>query len=135
MSGRVVRYNQNGQLTQTIQRDNTGQELFSKPIYIIENANEDVVVSDCKLFKSGSLVVTDREGRHRFSYTGHPLELGLWPSGVCTDTLSHILVCDDKTKTVQMIEKYGQFLSHHLTDSQNLGKPYCLGYDINTHRL
>nr|XP_034310377.1 uncharacterized protein LOC109620626 [Crassostrea gigas] len=132
VTDKVTRYNQSGQLTQTIQNDNTGPELYSKPRYITENNNGDVVVSD---YWSGVVVVTERGGRHRFSYTGHPSRSGLRPRGICTDALSHILVCDEWTNTVQMLDKDGQFLSHLLTKSQEMGEPRCLSYDVNTHRL
>nr|XP_034309363.1 uncharacterized protein LOC117683697 [Crassostrea gigas] len=135
-TGKVTWYNQGGQLTQTIQHDNTGRGLYSKPNYITENNNGDVVVSDLyKDYKSGAVVVTERGGRHCFSYTGPPSGSGLEPRGICTDALSHILVCDDKTKTVQMLDKDGQFLSHLLTELQEMGEPWGLSYDVNTHCL
>uniref|UniRef100_K1R8F8 Tripartite motif-containing protein 3 n=1 Tax=Magallana gigas TaxID=29159 RepID=K1R8F8_MAGGI len=131
-TGKVTRYNQSGQLTQTIRYHNTGQGLYREPIYITENNNGDVVVSD---FESGAVVVTERGGRHRFSYTGHPSGSRLYPIGICTDALSHILVCDYRTNTVQMMNKDGRFLSHLLTESQEMGGPHSLSYDVNTHRL
>eukprot|EP00105_Crassostrea_gigas_P046178 XP_019930326.1 PREDICTED: RING finger protein nhl-1 [Crassostrea gigas] len=133
-TGKVTRYNQSGQLTQTIQNDNTGMGLYRQPNYITENNNGDVVVSD-SIFPSGAVVVTERGGRHRFSYTGHPSGSELQPWGICTDALSHILVCDGATNTVQMLDKDGQFLSHLLTKSQEMGVPWSLSYDVNTHRL
>eukprot|EP00105_Crassostrea_gigas_P026474 XP_011447453.2 PREDICTED: uncharacterized protein LOC105342260 isoform X1 [Crassostrea gigas] len=132
MTGKVTRYNQSGQLTQTIQYNNTGRGLYSDPLYITENKNGDVVVSDSE---SRAVVVTERGGRHRFSYTGPPSGSRLWPRGICTDALSHILVCDRYTKTVQMINKDGRFLSHLLTEPQEMGDPCSLSYDVNTHRL
>nr|XP_034309440.1 uncharacterized protein LOC105328160 [Crassostrea gigas] len=129
-TGKVTWYNQSGQQTQTIQHDNTGRGLYNQPNYITDNNNGDVVVSDYD-----AVVVTERGGRHRFSYTGHPSGSGLQPHGICTDALSHILVCDDTTKTVQMIDMDGQFLSHLLTESQEMGVPWSLSYDVNTHRL
>ncbi|XP_065929641.1 uncharacterized protein [Magallana gigas] len=134
-TGKVTRYNQSGQLTQTIQYHNTGRGLYRQPHYITENNNGDVVVSDCINYESGTVVVTEPGGRHRFSYTGHPSGSGLKPCGICTDPLSHILVCDDTTKTVQMLDRDGQFLSHLLTKSQEMGEPLSLSYDVNTHRL
>eukprot|EP00105_Crassostrea_gigas_P036793 XP_019920941.1 PREDICTED: tripartite motif-containing protein 2-like [Crassostrea gigas] len=128
-TGKVTRYNQSGQLTQTIHHDNTGMGLYSRPNYITENNNGDVVVSD----SFSAVVVTERGGRHRFSYTGHLSGSGLEPRGICTDPLSHILVCD--VTTVQMIDRDGQFLSHLLTESQEIGAPWGLSYDVNTHRL
>ncbi|XP_065937673.1 uncharacterized protein [Magallana gigas] len=129
-TGKVTRYNQSGQLTQTIQHHNTGPGLYSIPNYITENNNGDVVVS--VLY---AVVVTERGGRHRFSYTGHPSGSRLQPRGICTDALSHILVCDGITDTVQILNKDGQFMSHLLTESQEMRLPYSLGYDVNTHRL
>ncbi|XP_065939293.1 uncharacterized protein [Magallana gigas] len=133
-TGKVTRYNQSGRLTQTIQHDNTDLGLYREPHYITENNNGDVVVSD-RVGLSGAVVVTERGGRHRFSYTGHPSGSVIWPRGICTDPLSHILVCDDKTNTVQMIDRDGQFLSHLLTKSQEMDGPQSLSYDVNIHRL
>lgn len=83
--GKIARYNQTGQLTQTIQYNDKELELYRGPRFITENNNGDVVVSD-----DDAVVVTDREGRYRFSYTGYPPESGLLPQGICTDELSHI---------------------------------------------
>nr|XP_034318682.1 uncharacterized protein LOC105324463 isoform X2 [Crassostrea gigas] len=130
MTGKVTRYNQSGQLTQTIKHYNKGLKLYKRPGYITENNNGDVVVSD-----SDAVVVTQLGGRHRFSYTGHSTGSGLRPNGISTDALSHILVCDDKTKTVQMIDKDGQFLSHLLIRPSGIFSPQSLSYDVNTHRL
>nr|XP_034319909.1 uncharacterized protein LOC105330123 [Crassostrea gigas] len=129
-TGKVTRYNQSGQLTQTIQNDNTGLGLYNRPNYITENNNGDVVVSD-----DGAVVVTERGGRHRFSYTGPPSGSVIRPHGICTDALSHILVCDDRTHTVQMLDRDGQFLSHLLIRPSGIFSPYSLSYDVNTHRL
>nr|XP_034319905.1 uncharacterized protein LOC117687457 isoform X2 [Crassostrea gigas] len=129
-TGKVTRYNQSGQLTQTIQNDSTGWRLYREPNYITENNNGDVVVSD-----SSAVVVTERGGRHRFSYRGHPSGSGLEPSGICTDALSHILVCDGETQTVQMLDRDGQFLSHLLIRPSGIFSPCSLSYDVNTHRL
>lgn len=84
-------------------------------------------------FEYGALVVTNREGKYRFSYPANGSELRLKPNGICTDALSHILVCDGKTDTVQMLDRDGHFLSHLLTGSTC--KVYSLSYDFNTHRL
>lgn len=109
-AGKITRYNQSGQQTQTIQHDNTGLELYKIPNHIKDKNNWDVVVSDNG---AGAVVVTERVGKHRFSYTRHPSGSKLEPRGISTDPLSHILVCEDRTQTVQMIDKDGQFLSYH----------------------
>lgn len=48
--------------TQIIQHAETFCDMFSSPRYITENNNGDVEVSD----STGAVVVTDREGIHRF---------------------------------------------------------------------
>ncbi|XP_078330175.1 uncharacterized protein LOC144624381 [Crassostrea virginica] len=47
-TGKVLRYNSCGQLTQTIQYDNTGQPLYGIPYIVTENNNGDVVVVERK---------------------------------------------------------------------------------------
>lgn len=133
-TGKVVRYNQAGHLTQTIEHDNTGQELYRFIHFITENNNGDVVVSEFDLF-SGAVVVTERGGRHRFTYTGHPPGSDIRPSGICTDAFSNILVCDDKTEAVLILDSDGQFLTYISTQSLQISRPLSLSYDKNTHRL
>lgn len=129
--GKITRYNQTGQLTQTIQNDITGLEMFQKPNYITNNINGDIVVSD----SCCAVVVTDHEGKYRFSYTGNPPGSGLKPYGICTDVLSHILVCDGKADAIHIVNKNGQFLTHFLTKSQDMTSPLSLSYDFNTRCL
>ncbi|XP_061186272.1 uncharacterized protein LOC133194307 [Saccostrea echinata] len=129
-TAKVSRYNDTGELSQTIHHNNSGQELYGIPRYITENRNGDVIVSD---YYFEAIVVIEREGKHRFSYTGPPVGPRVAPRGVCTDALSHILVCDYNTNTIQMIDKNGQFLSLILTDQQE--EPYSLGYDDRAHLL
>lgn len=128
-AGKVTRYNQTGQLTQTIEHDSDGVEVYKQPSYITENNNGKFVVSDYR-----AVVVIEYGGKYRFSYTGHPAGSGIWPFGICTDPLSHILVCDGKIKKVHLLDKDGNFLSYLLT-SFGLFNPRCLSYDFNHHRL
>lgn len=135
-TGKVTRYSQTGRLTKTIELNNVGLAIYKKPIYITENNNGDIVVSDYDAnFCSGALVVTDSGGMHLFSYKGHPLGSGLGPLGICTDALSHILLCDDLTHTVQMLDKNGQFLSHLLIRPPGIFHPTSLSYDYKTNCL
>lgn len=130
-TGKVMRYNQTGQLIDTMQQSNTGNELFKDPRYIAENNNGDIAVSDSET----DVIVTDRGGTHRFSYTGHPLGSKLMPRGICTDALSHILVCDQITDTVQMIDRDGHFLYFLLTRPPGILTPLSLSYDVYSHHL
>lgn len=129
-TGNVIRTNKSGELIQTIPHENTGLKLYMQPNFITENNNGDIVVSD-----SGAIVVTDRGGTHRFSYTGNPPGIGLRPIGICTDALSHILMCDDITKTVQILNRDGQFLCNLLTRPSGINSPHSLSYDVKTNSL
>ncbi|XP_062590632.1 uncharacterized protein LOC134252227, partial [Saccostrea cucullata] len=130
--GKVVRYNSTGENIQTIQHDNTGQELYSQPIYITENRNGDVIVSD---FGRRAVVVTDRDGNYRFSYTRTPSGSRLSPRGICTDALSHILLFDYWTNTVQMLDSEGRYLTEILTPQHGIDGPWGLSYDDDTRLL
>uniref|UniRef100_A0A8W8LM52 B box-type domain-containing protein n=1 Tax=Magallana gigas TaxID=29159 RepID=A0A8W8LM52_MAGGI len=122
--GKVTRYNKTGTEIQNIQRDNKGQVLYSYPQYITENINGDVCVSD---WDKHAVVVVDKSGQHRFSYTGHGSRF--YPYGICNDVLGHILVCDDISETVHLLDKDGQFLSLLLAEQQGVKYPYSVCVD------
>jgi hypothetical protein len=130
-TAKVTVYSDQLEPVQTIQHDNTGHSMYGETGYITENRNGDIIVSD---WLRRAVVVTERSGRHRFSYTGPPGS-GLEPRGICTDTLSHILVCDVNIDTVHMIDKDGHFLSLLLTKQHGIYKPWGLNYDDKTHLL
>lgn len=81
-------------------------------------------------FEYGALVMTNREGKYRFSYPANGSELRLKPNGICTDALSHISVCDKMTNTVHMLNKDGRFLLHLLILPSGINNPYNLSYDV-----
>ncbi|XP_078311416.1 uncharacterized protein LOC144618693 isoform X4 [Crassostrea virginica] len=137
ITGKVMRYDNTGKHKQTIPHDdNTPHTLYKYPVFITENNNGDVLVSD---YSRDAVVVTSGEGVHRFSYTGLPPSgSGLWPRGICTDVMSHILVSDVITHTVQMLDRDGQFLSYVLTRHRTPGMDYTpcgLSYDVTTHAV
>ncbi|XP_062601609.1 uncharacterized protein LOC134263290 [Saccostrea cucullata] len=127
---RVLRYDSTGKETQVIEHDNTGQKLYCHPLYITENHNGDVIVSDLK----NCVVVTDCEGWRRFSYKGPPSGSRLSSRGVCVDALSQILVCDCGSNTIQIISKDGHFLSM-FSIINNMFVSGGLEYDKKNHLL
>ncbi|XP_062581862.1 uncharacterized protein LOC134243633, partial [Saccostrea cucullata] len=130
-TGKVCRYSYDGKLIQTIQHDKKGQAMSGDPNYITENRNGDVVVSVWPY----ALVVTNREGRYRFSYRGHPSSSGISPQGICTGAMSNILVCDALTDAVHIIDQNGHFLSLIQTQQLGINSPWSLSYDDKTHLL
>ncbi|XP_062615973.1 tripartite motif-containing protein 2-like [Saccostrea cucullata] len=123
MAGKVTRYNKTGKELQNIQRDSKGWELYSVPRYITENINGDICTSN---YDKG-VVVVNKSGQHRFSYTGQ--ESGFDPYGICTDVLGHILVCDNHSNTVHLLDQDGQFLSLLLTQQQGVQYPLSVCVD------
>ncbi|XP_061166029.1 protein PML-like [Saccostrea echinata] len=125
-TAKVVRYDSTGQVIQTLQDDHRGKPLYEAPAYITEN-NGDVIVSD---YKRRVVIVTDRTGKHRFSYRGPPLGsiAELWPRGVCTDSQENILVSDFYTQMVHIVNNDGHFLRYMHID-QGLRKPFGLCFD------
>ena len=115
---KVTRYNKTGTEIQNIQRDNKGQRLYSYPHCITENINGDVCVSD---FNKHAVVVVDKSGQHRFSYTGQRSKFD--PYGICTDVLGHILVCDEISEKAHLLNRDGQFLSLLLLRQQGVKYP------------
>lgn len=133
-AGKVMRYDNTGRHTQTIPINNDKPDVLYKfPFYITENKNGDVVVSD---FDRHAVVVTTNEGIPRFYYARPPQWASEFkPRGVCTDALSHILVCDWTTDTVHMLNQDGEFLKYLLTEPYLFKLPMSLSYDVFTHRL
>lgn len=123
---KITRYNNNGELTQTIRHDKSKNEIYENPFFITENNNGDIVVSD--IYR---VVVTNKMGQFRFFYFGQSGELQR-PEQICTDVFSHILVCYKIENTVEMINKDGRFLLY-LLYAGNFFTPWSLSYDANSH--
>ncbi|XP_062578117.1 uncharacterized protein LOC134240014 [Saccostrea cucullata] len=135
-TGIVFRCDRNEEKIIPIRSDQKSKILFGDPKYLAKNCNGDTIISD---YTFNAVVVVDSRGTYRFSYIGPPSGSGLrqrlQPEGICTDALSHILVVDTLTDTVQMIDKDGHFLSFLLTKPGRIHELYGLAYDHKTHLL
>ncbi|XP_062574104.1 uncharacterized protein LOC134235944 [Saccostrea cucullata] len=132
---KVIRYNSALKRIQTVKNETSDKALYMCPIYIKENQNRDIVVSDTRGYRGGAVVVTDGLGNHRFTYKRHPSGRILDRRGICTDALSHILVCDVNTQRIHVLDKDGQFLSVLPSKKFGIANPYSLTYDIENHLL
>ena len=111
---KVVRYDAAGkELTQYEFHENSKKRLYNRPHYLAENVNGDIVVSD---WEKQVVVAVGFTGNHRFDYDaegGHPPGTIFEPSGICTDVLGNILVCDNNDHlddSVHMLDQDGRFL-------------------------
>ncbi|XP_078312790.1 uncharacterized protein LOC111138256 [Crassostrea virginica] len=68
-----------------------------------------------------SVVVVNKSGQHRFSYTGQGSVFR--PCGICTDILGHIVLCDDVSNTVHFLDQDGRFLSLILSQQPDIKYP------------
>lgn len=131
VNSNVRRYKNSMQLRQIIQYNYKGEEIYRNPLYITENKNGDVVVSD----DWKAVVVTDRRGNYRFSFKKHPCGSVIRPRGVCTDALSNILVCDEENHSILILNKDGRFISDLLIKPRGIFRPWSLSYDVKTQKL
>ncbi|XP_011412690.3 tripartite motif-containing protein 2 [Magallana gigas] len=126
-TGKVTRYNSSGKEIQNIQRDSRSQGLYiSYPRYITENINGDICISD---YDKSAVVVLYKTGQHKFSYTGQGSKFR--PFGICTDIVGHILVCDNESNTVHLLDQDGQFLLLLLTEEHGIYRPVSVCVDAD----
>ena len=70
---KVVRYSSTGTVLQEIQYDSQCQPLYNIALYIAENINGDIVVTD---YKARAVIAVDRFGIFRYSYSGKNKDFG-----------------------------------------------------------
>ncbi|XP_078330456.1 uncharacterized protein LOC144624498 [Crassostrea virginica] len=108
---KIVRY-QVQNIKQEINNDGQGNPIFkdgSNPLYMSENKNGDVCVSDRN---ANTVVVVDKTGKVRFRYDGTPArrEKLFAPRYIVTDALSQIIVADIDNNCLHILNQNGQFL-------------------------
>lgn len=115
----VNRYSESSKNFFKIQVDNKGVDLYRRPIYITENKNGDIIVSDKN---RKAIVVVDKQGRHRFNYKGNNSLEEFYPRGICTDVFGHILICNHSYRdpSVHLLDENGQYLTTLLTKQRSV---------------
>lgn len=117
-----------GKLKKEIQFDETGKPLFTASrnnMYIKENANRDICVSD---WNACAVIVLKSSGELRFRYTGNLSRSfkQFYPHGIVTDNYCRILVVDRKNDCLHVIDRNGKFLTYITCSLQD---PYVLSMD------
>nr|XP_022307783.1 uncharacterized protein LOC111113784 [Crassostrea virginica] len=125
---KIIRY-QGKNIKKGINKDGQGNRILKdggNPLFMSENNNGDVCVSDCN---AGTVVVVDKTGRVRFRYNGTPTrrKKSFAPRYIVTDALSQIIVADIYNNCLHILDQNGQFL--RCGDDCGLEKPYGLSVD------
>lgn len=116
-NGKLIRYDENGKKIQDIETAKEEKALYCRPIYIAENNNEDIVISDAT---KNRVVLMDKEGNYQNSYKGQtPNKRSFKPHGISTNKQSQILVVDHKFGSVHLLDQDLNFLTILLTSEKH----------------
>lgn len=124
--GLVLKLNMSGKKIFEIE-SNKSRRLFTCPVYVTENGNEDVCVSDLD-----AVVVTDRMGMFRFRYTGRG-DPQIDPYGICCDSRFNIIIADMKNDKIHMIDEDGEFLHYIQYDGMKMPRALCIDEKDNLY--
>lgn len=122
---KLVQY-QEQTVKQEIYKDKGGNPIFRGLLYLAENNNGDICVSDTG---ASAVLVADRTGSIRFRYDGSPAKkrAPFLPRQIVTDSISQIIVTDENNDCLHILDQNGQFLK--CVEDCGLDKPIGLGLD------
>ncbi|XP_061190191.1 tripartite motif-containing protein 2-like [Saccostrea echinata] len=125
--GKVEEYTLSGSKVREI----TGEDrkLYSRPEYIVENFNQDIIVSDYNLKK---IIAVNEKGQFRFSYSGmcsKQKSEQFLPMGIDVDTLGDVIIADQFRHSVHVIDKDGAFVRLLLREAAGIQEPHGLCFD------
>eukprot|EP00105_Crassostrea_gigas_P001662 XP_011413917.1 PREDICTED: E3 ubiquitin-protein ligase TRIM36-like [Crassostrea gigas] len=104
---KVVRYSSTGTVLQEIQYDSQCQPLYKQAVYITENVNGDIIVTD---WEKKAVIAVDRLGIFRYSYSGKDSDFRAL--SVATDSVGHVIVTGGVGKKISMLDRDGRFLRY-----------------------
>lgn len=123
-NSKVAVYDDLGNEILTIQVNEKHQNLYCNPVFITENQNGDIIVSDRG---TNSVVVTDQTGNHRFTINDVVnRKQGFY--SVCTDSLSRILICSGSGLLV--FDTNGTFQTYFAPRESLAFREYYLPYAL-----
>ncbi|XP_052698530.1 uncharacterized protein LOC128176314 [Crassostrea angulata] len=139
---KVVRYSSTGTVLQEIQYNSQCQPLYEKAVYITENLNGDIIVTDWEKY---AVIAVDKLGIFRYSYAENENKfdvlsfavsafdrIGLFPekdlasvtkiiyfdvNSVATDSVGHVIVTECYGGKIHMLDKDGRFLKYIIPDA------------------
>ncbi|XP_065944137.1 B-box type zinc finger protein ncl-1 isoform X1 [Magallana gigas] len=119
---KVVRYSSTGTVLQEIQYDSQCQPLYKEVVYITENVNGDIIVTD---WEKDAVIAVDRLGIFRFSYSEKDSKIK--PSSVATDSVGHVIVTEIPRNKIHMLDIDGRFLRYIIPEGGiNTPRAVCI---------
>uniref|UniRef100_A0A8W8I273 B box-type domain-containing protein n=1 Tax=Magallana gigas TaxID=29159 RepID=A0A8W8I273_MAGGI len=104
---KVVRYSSTGTVLQEIQYDSQCQPLYKRVMYITENVNEDIIVTN---LEKKAVIAVDKLGIFRYSYSGKDNDFKA--ISVATDSIGHVIISDYEGNKIHILDRDGQFLRY-----------------------
>ncbi|XP_065944792.1 uncharacterized protein [Magallana gigas] len=104
---KVVRYSSTGTVLQEIQYDSQCQPLYKRVMYIAENVNGDIIVTD---LEKNAVIAVDRLGIFRYSYSVQDSDFKAL--SVATDSVGHVIVTDYYDDKIHILDRDGRFLGY-----------------------
>jgi hypothetical protein len=122
---KIVRYKGHTVMQELYGYEN-GKPIYKAALYVVENNNGDVCVSNRN---AGMVVVVNKSGRVRFRYDGAPAlrKEPFYPVHIVTDSMSQIIVADYNNACLHILDQNGQFL--RCEDNCGLDRPDGLSVD------
>ncbi|XP_052697509.1 uncharacterized protein LOC128175722 [Crassostrea angulata] len=105
---KVVRYSSTGTVLQEIQYDSQCQPLYKQVLYITENVNGDIIVTD---WGKKAVIAVNRLGIFRYSYSGKD-STNFFAYSVATDSVGHVIVTDYNGDKIHLLDRDGRFLRY-----------------------
>lgn len=131
VKSKIKRYDNDGTMKQEYNKNKVKLRLYEFPTYICENRNEDVCTSD---HRKKAVVVVSKSGKHKFSYQASSQKI-FSPTGICTDDLGHLLICDGASNTVHIVDENGSFIALLISQEFGLKNPCGLCVDEENNLL
>ncbi|KAK3083124.1 hypothetical protein FSP39_014640 [Pinctada imbricata] len=127
-TSKVTKFNRICKPLQDIQFDNQGKPLYKKATFMAVNSkNRDICTID---MAAARVVVVDHYGKWRFDYVGaNDSSYPFRPRDICSDSIGLILIADEGSYAIHVINDRGQFLRHLLTKQSGLRHPFTLSID------
>ncbi|XP_048740712.2 uncharacterized protein DDB_G0279899-like [Ostrea edulis] len=130
--GKILRINTEGDILQEIEKNGEGESLYTRPICISENINQNICVSD--YFKR-AVIVVERSGLFRFAYDGGDIYKSTFsPCELDNDSVGNIAVSDQCNNSVHLLDIDGSLIKYLLTEKDGIFEPRGLKID-NEDRL